>query len=264
MRLALVLSLGLLLAGCVPTADFVGLRDEVRQVQAENRKLKETGTELRKRLEEQDRGGDLAKRLDALDAKVEGMRIKQQGFDQKLGELLRQAEETARRQEAPGVRGEGSAKPGGPGGAKESKDDAQTGLQPQASGPEPQAALTPTALYNQAYNDYLKGNYDLAISGFGELLKKFPGVSQSAHAQYWIGRSHYNKKEYRQALETYERVTAEYPKSDKVPAALFEMGVAHAELGDVVKAKERFKLVIEKYPQSNEASRARLKLADLK
>ena len=41
MRRALVLSFAVLLAGCVPTADFVGLRDEVRQLQAENRKLKE-------------------------------------------------------------------------------------------------------------------------------------------------------------------------------------------------------------------------------
>ena len=135
---------------------------------------------------------------------------------------------------------------------------------PKAGGPELQAALTPTALYNQAYNDYLKGNYDLAISGFGELLKKFPGVSQSAHAQYWIGRSHYNKKDYRQALEAYERVLADYPKSDKAPAVLFEAGLAHAELGDAAKARERLKQAIDKYPQSNEASRARLKLADLK
>jgi len=52
--------------------------------------------------------------------------------------------------------------------------------------------------------------------------------------------------------------------SDKVPAALFEVGLAHAELGEAVKAKERLKQAIEKYPQSNEASRARLKLAELK
>lgn len=257
MRLALILSLGPILAGCVPTADFTALRDEVRQVQAENRKLKETETEFRKRLAEPDRGGDLAKRLDALDAKVEGLKVKQQGFDQKLDELLRRADETPRREAA-------AAKPPEPAPDRDVKAEGPVGAPPQPGGLEAAAVLTPTALYNQAYNDYLKGNYDLAISGFGELLKKFPGVSQSAHAQYWIGRSHYNKKEYRQALETYERVTAEYPKSDKVPAALFEMGMAHAELGDVVKAKERFKLVIEKYPQSNEASRARLKLADLK
>ena len=47
-------------------------------------------------------------------------------------------------------------------------------------------------------------------------------------------------------------------------AVLFEAGLAHVELGEAAKARERLKQVIDKYPQSNEASRARLKLADLK
>jgi len=55
MRRAVLLSLSLILGGCVPTADFVELRDEVRELQAEKRKLKETEAELRKRLEEADR-----------------------------------------------------------------------------------------------------------------------------------------------------------------------------------------------------------------
>ena len=261
MRLLLVLSVSVFLAGCVATADFRDLRDEVRQLQVENRKLKE-------RLESQDQVAkptDVAKKLEALDSKVENVRIKQQGIDQKLGELLRQADEPVRRQEPVGAREEGGAKSGVPPMAKEPpKIEVPEGPPPKAGGPEPLAALAPTALYNQAYNDYLKGNYDLAIAGFGDLLKRFPGVSQSAHAQYWIGKSHYNKKDYRQAIDTYERLLAEYPKSDKVPAVLFETGLAHIELGDAAKARERLKQVIDKYPQSNEASRARLKLADLK
>ena len=260
MRLLLVLSASVFLAGCVATADFRDLRDEVRQLQVENRKLKE-------RLESQDQVAkptDVAKKLEALDSKVENVRIKQQGIDQKLGELLRQAEEPVRRTEPVGAREESGAKPGGQTAVKEPKSEMPPGPLPQAGGPEPLASLAPTAMYNQAYNDYLKGNYDLAIAGFGDLLKRFPGVSQSAHAQYWIGKSHYNKKDYRQAIDTYERVLAEYPKSDKMPAVLFEVGLAHVELGEAAKARERLKQVIDKYPQSNEASRARLKLADLK
>ena len=60
MRRALVLSFAVLLAGCVPTADFVGLRDEVRQLQAENRKLKEEQERTAK-------PADVAKKLEALD-----------------------------------------------------------------------------------------------------------------------------------------------------------------------------------------------------
>ena len=240
MRLPLVLSVSVFLAGCVPTADFRDLRDEVRQLQAENRKLKE-------RLESQDQVAkptDVAKKLEALDSKVESVRIKQQGVDQKLGELLRQAEEPVRRQDPVGAREEAGAKSAVPPMAKEfPKSEVSVAPPPQAGGPEPLALLAPTALYNQAYNDYLKGNYDLAIAGFGDLLKRFPGVSQSAHAQYWIGRSHYNKKDYRQAIDTYERVLAEYPKNDKVPAVLFEAGLAYAELGEAPKARDRKSVV---------------------
>jgi len=265
MRRALACFLTVFLVGCVPTADFRDLRDEFRQLQAENKKLKE-------RLEHQDQGAKLAdvvKNLEALDAKVNGLRIEQQGLSQKLGEMLRQAEEAARRAEAMvGREGESPRAPGqvAPNEPKAEPSDVVT---PKAGELEPQAALaptamTPTVLYNQAYNDYLRGNYDLAIAGFGDLLKRFPGVSQSAHARYWIGRSYYNKKDYRPAIEAYERMIAVHPKNDKVPAALFEVGLAHAALGDAAKAREHLKQVIEKYPQSNEASRARLKLADLK
>ncbi len=55
MRRAILLSLSLILGGCVPTADFVDLRDEVRRLEVENRKFKDIEAELRKRLEEADR-----------------------------------------------------------------------------------------------------------------------------------------------------------------------------------------------------------------
>src|SRR5437899_11044195 len=102
MRRAILLSLSLIVGGCVPTADFVELRDQVRQIQDEKRKLKETEAELRKRLEDADRlqkPGDIAKQLDVLEAKIESLRIRQQGFDQKLGELVRRMDESARQEE---------------------------------------------------------------------------------------------------------------------------------------------------------------------
>lgn len=257
MRLSSVLFFGLILAGCVPTADFRDLREEVRQVQADNRKLKE----------EQDgalKPADLAKKLESLDAKIEELRIKQQGFDQKLGELLRQAAEASRRPEPPGGREDEGAKVPGQTATQEPKADAAVGTSPKASGPEPLAALTPTASYNQAYNDYLKGNYDLAITGFEEFLKKFPGTSLTAHAQYWIGEAYYNKKAYRQAIDAYERVITNYPKSDKVAPAIVKSGVAYAEMGNAAKARDLFKQAIERYPQSAEAALAKRRLADLK
>lgn len=249
MRLACVLCLTALLAGCVPTADFVALRDEIRLLQAEQG-----------RAAKQD---DLRKKLEVLDAKVAGLQVTQQDLAQKLEARLRQADDSRRPQES-GSGHEQKSPASAPAVAREPQSEVQAGASPQPDGPATQTAPVPTVLYNQAYNAYLKGHYDLAIAGFGDLLKKFPGSSRSAHAQYWIGRSHSNNTDYRRAIESYERVLADYPKSDKAPAVFFELGVAYAELGESAKARERLQQVIEQYPQSNEASRARLKLADLK
>lgn len=261
MRRAILLSLSLILGGCVPTADFVDLRDEVRRLEAENRKFKDIEAELRKRLEEADRlqkAGDIAKQLDVLEAKIESLRIRQQGFDQKLGELLRRMDESARQEEK-----KEPALPQAKAPTPSAKADDTA--KPRAGGLDaPTAALTPTAAYNQAYNDYLKGNYDLAVAGFEEFLKKFPETSLTAHAQYWIGEAYFNKRSYSQAIEAYERVIANYPKSDKVPAALAKAGVAYAELGNAIKARVLLKRVVDEYPQSAEAALARRRLAELR
>src|SRR5712692_4205152 len=261
MRRAILLSLSLILGGCVPTADFVDLRDEVRRLETENRKFKDIEAELRKRLEEADRlqkSGDVAKKLDALEAKIESFRIRQQGFDQKLGELLRRMDESARQEEAP-------APPQAQAQAPTPSAKADDAAKPKAGGLDaPTAALTPTAAYNQAYNDYLKGNYDLAVAGFEEFLKKFHATRLTAHAQYWIGEAYFNKRSYSKAIEAYERVIANYPKSDKVPAALAKAGVAYAEMGTAIRARVLLKRVVDEYPQSAEAALARRRLAELR
>src|SRR5207245_9354664 len=95
---------------------------------------------------------------------------------------------------------------------------------------ENQAVLTPTASFNLAYNDYLKGNYDLAVAGFEGFLRQFPSTSLAAHAQYWIGESYANKREYRSAVDAYERVVTTYPRSDKVQAAHYHDGAGYAAL----------------------------------
>jgi len=236
MRGAGVVCLTGFLAGCVPTADFVALRDEVRTLQ-----------------EDQGRAASQAegiKKLEALDAQIVALKAAQHRLEQTLETMLRQADHASRPTGAQGT-----------GAVSEPTNETQAGKPSLPMDPAPPAALTPTALYNQAYNDYLKGQYDLAIAGFEDVLKKFPDSSRSSHAQYWIGRSHSTNKDYRRAVTAYEIVIADYPKSDKAPAAFFEVALAHAELGEITKARERFQQVIEQYPQSNEASRARLKLA---
>jgi tol-pal system protein YbgF len=247
MRLSAIVLVGFMATGCVAVADFTALRDEVFLVKVDNRKLKETEEGLRKRLEEQERA-------------LKAAEIRQQGLE----EQIRVLEAQSRRLEALTARPEDT----------EVKPPAKipsleiTASRPAVTPPSPPPAgsssLSPTAAYNQAYNDYLQGNYDLAVAGFEAFLSQFPGTSLTAHAQYWIGEAYFNKKEYLNALNAYDRVLADYPTSDKAAGALYKTGAAYAELEDKAKARVFLKRVIEEHPQSEEANLAKQRLADLR
>jgi tol-pal system protein YbgF len=131
-------------------------------------------------------------------------------------------------------------------------------------GRPPLSSLTPMEIYNLAYNDYLKGNYDLAVSGFQSFLKQFPDSTLAPHALYWLGESYYSKKEFFKAIESFDRVSKNYPKSEKVATALLKGGLSYVEVGDKVKARVYLKKVIEEYPLSGEANLAKNKLVELR
>lgn len=126
------------------------------------------------------------------------------------------------------------------------------------------ASLAPTEAYNLAYNDYLKGNYDLAIIGFQNFVQQYPGSGLIPQAIYWTGESYYNKRSYNKAIEQFEQVLQQYPKSEKAPNALLKEGFAYIEMGDRIKGRLFLKKVIENFPNSNESNLAKDKLASLR
>src|SRR5947209_10968723 len=65
---------------------------------------------------------------------------------------------------------------------------------------------SPVATYQSAYRDYGRGNYDLAIAGFKEVVAKYPKSDLADNAAYWIGESLYSKKKYRQPIAQIESV----------------------------------------------------------
>lgn len=130
--------------------------------------------------------------------------------------------------------------------------------------PKSKGSLTPTEAYNLAYNDYLKGNYDLAIIGFQNFVQQYSSSGLVPQAVYWTGESYYNKKTYNKAIDYYEQVLQQYPKSEKAPNALLKEGYAYLELGDRIKGRLYLKKVIEQFPNSNESNLAKDRLAGLR
>jgi len=118
----------------------------------------------------------------------------------------------------------------------------------------------PRELYSQAYADYARGNYDLAMQGFSEYLRAYPGTDFSDNAQYWIGECLYGKKMYAEAIDSWNTLLKDYPASDKLPDARVKKGMALERLGRRSQALVEYRFVVDRYPTSQAARIARERL----
>ncbi len=134
-----------------------------------------------------------------------------------------------------------------------------------ATGPAPAAAASvpaapapaPRELYSQAYADYARGNYDLAIQGFSEYIRNYPGTDFTDNAQYWIGECLYGKKLFAEAIEAWNVLFRDYPSSDKLPDARVKKGMALERLGRRSQALVEYRYVVDRFPNSQAARIAR-------
>jgi tol-pal system protein YbgF len=134
----------------------------------------------------------------------------------------------------------------------------QSAVQPPAA-----ANISPSEAYRMAYNDYLKGNYDLAIESFKLYRRQFPDSPLADNALYWIGECHFSQKRYVEAIDDFNEVLVAYPQGDKVAAALLKKGISFMEIGKKEEALAAFKLLVSKYPLQDEAKIAQDKIKEL-
>ncbi len=129
-----------------------------------------------------------------------------------------------------------------------------------ASTPAAVPAGDPNQMYQAAYLDYTKGNYDLAVSGFREYLKSFPDAEFAGNAQYWVGESLYSLGKYDEAIAEFNKVIKSYPASSKVPGAMLKRGYCFDALKKPKEAKAAYGELIKKYPASEAAKIAEERL----
>lgn len=124
------------------------------------------------------------------------------------------------------------------------------------------ASLSPEArmIYESAYLDYVKGNYEESIDGFNSYMKIVPESSLSDNALYWVGECYYAMGKRQDAVDTFNKLVNEYPESNKKPTALFKMGVIYEEANELKIARKYYNRVINEYPNSPEAVLAENKL----
>jgi tol-pal system protein YbgF len=137
--------------------------------------------------------------------------------------------------------------------------------------------IDPSQLYENAFLDVRKGNYELAIDQFRDILIYFGDTEYAPNARYWIGECWYslagtttaNEDEnedlnfYDSAVVEFEYLVANHPESDRVPTALYKLGRCYEELGRTRRARRYYERVRDEFPKSLEAKPAEGRLENL-
>jgi tol-pal system protein YbgF len=131
------------------------------------------------------------------------------------------------------------------------------------SGGSSSAAVEPDQVYSQAYNDYLMGNYDLAITGFQDFLTNYPNSEYADNAMHYLGVCYFEQGRYEQAIQAFDQVINLYPKGDKTPVAYFKKAAAYQALQKNNEAVDTWKRLYTLFPDSQEAKLAAQELEKL-
>ena len=220
--------------------------ESLKEVRRLNEGLAEQNANLQKGLADQRVHGEtlqttvreLTERLSELGERIDGMRAASAAAPQVYTPA--------------GAPPAGMPPPGGqalPGGA---------GAPPPVASSAP--APPPRELYSQAYADYARGNYDLAIQEYKEYLQHYPSTDFSDNAQYWIGESLYGKQRFAEAIEAWNILLRDFASSDKLPDARVKKGMALEKLGRRSQALLEYRYVVDRYPNSQAARVARDRL----
>jgi tol-pal system protein YbgF len=125
---------------------------------------------------------------------------------------------------------------------------------------QPQVKVDPQSLYDAAYLNVVKGNYELAILGFKDFLSYFGTTPLAPDAQYYVAECYYMQKDYQKAASEFEKLIQNYQPSGHFPPSLFKLGLIYMELNDTTRANECLSQLVNNYPESNEAKLAKDRL----
>ena len=266
LSIAVMLLAALAAGGCISTSDFEAVQRQVAELQDElanvrrttsskedvqnvnSRIVEQTETLLKSNAALLTRVGEIEERIQNNTGANEQTNFRIERLLQQLTQAQRDIEDLRARITAlqPAAAAEGTAPSG------------------EVTVPAPAIpSADATQLYQAAYRDYQRGQFDLAIEGFQELLATYPNSEVADNAAYWIGESLFSQKKYREAIAQFDSVVNKYPKSDKVPAALLKKGYAYITIGERAQGIVQLQYVLHEHPKSPEAPLARQRLKQL-
>jgi len=254
--LALVIAGSALLAGgCVSSSDIDGINSKLTQIEREVVDLQRVSS-TKQNVETLSTAidshmatllkaeADMRLTLERLSGQIDQLEANLEDTNYRLSQLSQQM--AATNQELKSFRG--------------------SSMRSSTGGPGTEEAPPPTdpqALYQTAYNDYLRGNYELSILGFRQYLESFPDTELADNASYWIGECYFSQGQYDQAIKEFDNILSSYERSDKVASALLKKAYAYIELGQISRGVDQLRNVIQNYPGTDEANLARQRLQEV-
>lgn len=260
-------------AGCISTSDFEASQRQISELQEELANIKRTASSKEEvqgvnvRIAEQTetllksnatlvtKVNEIEERLQTTTGTIEQAAYRMDGLAQQLTQIRRDIDDL--KALAAAMQGAAAAAPV-PAAPAPSGSQVTVPARPATS-----PSADPTEIYQSAYRDYQRGNYDLAIEGFREFLDVNKEPDLADNASYWIGESLFSQKKYREAIEQFDNVVTKYPRSDKVPGSLLKKGYAYISIGEKAQGVVQLQYVLHEHPKSQEAALARQKLKQL-
>lgn len=238
------------LSGCVSTQDIESLRGQVSELQ---RQVLQLQGQVAAKQDLENFQAAVSQQNQALLKAEADTRVELAGLESRIGEVKSQLEATNVNL------GETSQQIA----ALVQDLRARSAAAATPTTPVPATTEDPKALYEAAYNEYLRGNYDAAMGAFQSYLATFPTTDLSDNATYWIGECHYRQKRFRPAIQEFDRLAQQFPRSDKVASAALKKGYALLELGERGPGVAQLRQVVRDFPAGDEANLARQRLRDL-
>jgi tol-pal system protein YbgF len=109
------------------------------------------------------------------------------------------------------------------------------------------------SLYAAAIEQFRRGAYNTARTGFQEFLVTYAGDELAPDAQYYLAETYREEHDEGLAIREYNRVVELYPNSRAAPTALYKAGLLQEERGNKDSACQYFQHVLAGYPRSDES-----------
>jgi TolA-binding protein len=117
--------------------------------------------------------------------------------------------------------------------------------------------ITPAQIYQIARGDYSRGEYDLAISGFENIINNYSDTQFAENSYYDMAVSYYAKKDWIKVCDIIDIFVNKYNNSELLRKSYILKTKAFRKLGNFEKAKEVYNKIIKDFPDSEEAKIAK-------